>query len=256
MEDGNAVAAAAHGCRVADIRAEASAPSWTDREASCRRVTAARNARRARAWAAENPGNVAIRNEAAGVLTSLTADALRGDGPVLDLGCGTGWWLERLAAGGVAPERLYGIDASAERVAAARARAPGATVVCGDARALRWEDDTFAVVYLLLVLSSLEDGPAVRAVLAEARRVLRPGGAIAIWEPRVPTPWNPRRRWIRGRELEAVLGSEVESRPVTLLPAVARRLGRATGVLYPLLARVAALRTHRVSAWRTTGTVR
>lgn len=214
-------------------------------------MTAGRNARRARAWAAENPGNVAIRDEAAGVLTSLTADALRGDGPVLDLGCGTGWWLERLAAGGVAPERLYGIDASAERVAAARARAPGATVVCGDARALRWEDDTFAVVYVLLVLSSLEDGPAVRAVLAEARRVLRPGGAIAIWEPRVPTPWNPRTRWIRRGELRAALGREAESRTVTLLPPLARRLGRRSRRLYSALAGARLLSTHRLIMWRT-----
>jgi glycosyltransferase involved in cell wall biosynthesis len=115
---------------------------------------------------------------------------------------------------------------------------------------LPWEAGSFGVVYLLLVLSSLEDADSVRALLQEARRVVRPGGAIAVWEPRVPTPWNPRTRWIRRSELRAVLGRETESRAVTLLPPLARRLGSSTGTLYPVLSAVDVSSTHRVSVYR------
>jgi malonyl-CoA O-methyltransferase len=209
-----------------------------------------RAARRARAWSAVNPGNVAIRSEISGALLGLCAPELAGDGRLLDVGCGTGWWLSALAGSGVDPGRLFGLDASAERVAAAAARAPGASVVCGDARALPWEDGTFAAVFLLLVLSSLGSADAVRAALREVRRVVRPGGAVAVWEPRVPTPWNRSTRWIRRGALRGALGHESAARTVTVLPPLARRVG---GGRYPALARVGALRTHRVAVWRTVG---
>jgi ubiquinone/menaquinone biosynthesis C-methylase UbiE len=193
---------------------------------------------------------VALREEVERALVAGTAGELAGDGPLLDLGCGTGWWLEALAARGIEPARLHGIDLAEERVVAARARVPGATVCAGDARQLPREDGTFAAVYLLLVLSSLESDAAVADALREARRVVRPGGAIAVWEPRVPTPWNPRTRWIRAAELQAGLGPETESRTLTLLPPLARRLGAATERLYPMLGAGGLLRTHRLWVWR------
>ena len=205
---------------------------------------------RRRRWSATNPGNVAMRGEVERALLHATAAELTGSRAILDLGCGTGWWLERLARHGVAVERLHGLDRAPERVAAAHARVPGADVREGDARRLPWNDGTFGVIYLLLVLSSLESAAAVRATLAEARRVLRPDGVVAVWEPRVPTPWNRRTRWIRRAALRAALGREAESRALTLLPPLARRLGSRTVRLYPALTRRGLLCTHRLWIWR------
>src|SRR4051812_3727402 len=100
-----------------------------------------------RAWAASNRGNQAIRRELARTALELAGD-VRGD--VLDVGCGTGWWLERLQGTGAA---LFGLEALEQRVEAARARVPGATVVHGDAAALPWEDGRFGLVTLFTVLS-------------------------------------------------------------------------------------------------------
>jgi ubiquinone/menaquinone biosynthesis C-methylase UbiE len=165
---------------------------------------------------------------------------------VLDIGCGSGWWLERLAEHGFSEHELSGIDASPSRVGAARLRVPEADVRVGDARSLPYETASIGLVLLMLVLSSLPDATSVENTLREARRVTAPEGVIVIWEPRVPNPFNAQTRLIRLRTLQRELGSELTVRTITVFPQLARRLGRRTEALYPLLARVPPLRTHRL----------
>jgi ubiquinone/menaquinone biosynthesis C-methylase UbiE len=201
---------------------------------------------RARRWAAGNPGNRAIRAEAAATLTELVPEALRPGYRVLDAGCGTGWWLRELAARRGGAQGLHGIDRDPERAAAVDV--PGADVRHGDLRSLPWPDAQFDAVFLLTVLSSLGDRAAVAAAARELRRVLAPGGAVAVWEPRVPTP-NRATRLIRPAELAPAFGDPVATRSVTVLPPLARRVGPRT---YRRLARVAVLRTHAVAVYRPT----
>ncbi len=215
---------------------------WVERE-RMRRVYAdyRRDSRRRRAWSATNTGNVAMREEVLRALLELVPGPLAGGGLVLDAGCGTGWWLARLAREGVAAERLMGVDLLADRVGAARERVPGARVVEGDVRSLPAAAGSCSLVLLLTVLSAMGSPDDVRLALGEARRVLARGGATVIWEPRVPTP-NPHTRLVGLGELRAVLGGEMTVRAVTLAPPLARRAGR----LYRPLARIPLLRTHRL----------
>jgi SAM-dependent methyltransferase len=198
--------------------------------------------RRRRAWSAENAGNAAIREEVLRTLLELAPDALTGEGAVLDAGCGTGWWLGRLAREGVAPSRLVGVDLLAERAQAAGALVPGARLVTGDVRNLPLPAGACALVMFFTVLSAMGSREDVRTALGEARRVLARGGAIAVWEPRVWTP-NSHTRLISLGELRAVLGGDLRVRTLTLLPPLARRV---EGRLYRPLARIPALRTHRL----------
>jgi SAM-dependent methyltransferase len=99
---------------------------------------------------------------------------LRG-GRVLDLGCGTGRFAAALAERGLA--RVWGVDVSPEMIAVARARLPrsvGLKVARAEALpfSARWFDAAvgWLVVHLL-------DRPTA---FAEARRVLRPGGRLAV----------------------------------------------------------------------------
>jgi SAM-dependent methyltransferase len=197
--------------------------------------------RKRRAWSAQNRGNAAMREEVLRMLLELVPGALAGGGLVLDAGCGTGWWLARLSREGVAAERLMGVELLADRVRAARERAPGARVLEGDVRRLPAPAGGCSLVLLFTVLSAMGSAGDVRVALGEARRVLTRGGAIAIWEPRVPSA-NPHTRLIGLQELRAGLGAELTVRSVTLAPALARRAGR----LYGPLARIAPLRTHRL----------
>jgi ubiquinone/menaquinone biosynthesis C-methylase UbiE len=100
---------------------------------------------------------------------------------LLDAGCGPGSITLGLAEA-VAPGEAAGIDASAERVAAASALAAerGVTNVrfeVADVCALPYSDASFDAAFVHAVLQHL---PEPLAALVELRRVLRPGGVIGV----------------------------------------------------------------------------
>jgi len=197
--------------------------------------------RRRRAWDSGNDGNAAIREELMQAMLELVPDTIRGDGVLMDAGCGTGWWLERLLSEGVAPERLLGVELLSERARAAGARMSGVRIEHADVRRLPLPDSSCALVTFFTVLSSMGSAADVSAALLEALRVLTPGGVVAVWEPRWLTP-NRDTRLVRLGELRAALGAGLTVRTLTLAPPLARRAGR----LYGPLARVGSLRSHRL----------
>lgn len=121
----------------------------------------------------------ALELPAAAVERALLALLPQQLGRLLDIGTGTGQMLEllapRISAG-------LGVDASRAMLALARARLsrPGLThcaVRLGDMYRLPMADGSFDHVVLQMVLHYAED-PA--AALAEAVRVLRPGGTLVV----------------------------------------------------------------------------
>jgi len=102
---------------------------------------------------------------------------------ILEVGAGTGTAAFALAAL-VAPDgRVVGVDRSEAMVAEAlrrRGDRDGCEFVVGDATCLSFEDRSFDGYRAERVYEHIEE-PA--AALAEARRVLRPGGRIVITEP-------------------------------------------------------------------------
>src|SRR5262249_31061368 len=175
-------------------------------------------------------------------------------GDVLDIGCGTGWWLRALENHGVPSGRLHGVDPLGDRLAAAAQRGPGADLREAGARGLPYPNGRFRVVILFTVLSSLATSEDVLTALSEARRVLASGGILLCYEPRIPNPLNRSTRLVRRRDLDQALGAGWESIPLTVLPPISRRLGRRTGRVYPRLARTRALLTHRLVSSRAAGT--
>ena len=105
---------------------------------------------------------------------------LREGDDIIDIGCGPGNITVDLARL-VAPGRALGIDASADVIDRARADAPtelaNLAFETGDTYSLGFPDDSFDVVHAHQVLQHLTD--PVRA-LREMRRVLRPGGLLAV----------------------------------------------------------------------------
>ncbi|MER6764190.1 MULTISPECIES: class I SAM-dependent methyltransferase [Amycolatopsis] len=93
---------------------------------------------------------------------------------ILDVGGATGAHARWLAADG---HSVHAVDPVAGHVAEA-AEIEGVTAEVGDARALTWPDNSADVVLLMGPLYHLTE-PGDRAqALAEARRVLRPGGMV------------------------------------------------------------------------------
>lgn len=180
----------------------------------------------------------------------LASSELAAHGDILDAGCGNGWWLRSLVEAGVDPKRLYGIDIQPERVTGAREAVPRAQIAVGDARNLRFPDASFAVVLQLTLLSSLGSHKAIRESLGEGMRVLAPGGVLLIYEPRVPNPLNRHTLLIQDSDLDAAGVTPREELSLTVVPALARRLGKRTPDRYERLSRLRFLRTHRLIAYR------
>ncbi len=123
------------------------------------------------------------------------------EGPVLEVGCGTGGFVAAAAQAGreivgadiaarwlvVARKRLESItcgsgDRNGHRETAGRRSSPRLIAAC--AEGLPFADSSFAVVVADSLLEHVAD-PAV--ALAEMLRVLRPGGSLVLW--------FPNRRW-------------------------------------------------------------
>jgi hypothetical protein len=102
-------------------------------------------------------------------------------------------------------------------------------------------------VAAITLFSSLPTTDLEMSVAREVARVVRPGGAVIWYDLRYQSPWN---RAVHALDEERISrlfpGWKRGLRPFSLLPPLARRLGRATPVLYPILHAVPALRSHLI----------
>jgi SAM-dependent methyltransferase len=146
------------------------------------------------------------------VLERLDAWGLAGTGRrVLELGCGIGRFL--------APTGAIGLDISPAMLAEARRRLPAAVLVQGSGREIPFADASLDAILAVDSFPYIVQAGLAAALLAEAARVLRPGGELVI--------------------LNYAYGSEAE------LPALAAANGFAI-----LLAGARPFRRWDASAWR------
>jgi SAM-dependent methyltransferase len=130
----------------------------------------------------------------------VDAAGIRAGTKVLDVATGPGYVAERAAGRGA---EVIGIDIAEGMVELARRRRPELEFRCGDAEALPFEDATFDAVLGGFVIAHVLDPE--RAV-AEAVRVLRPGGSVAfsLWD-------RPERNRMNGVFSDAVTDAGLDS---------------------------------------------
>ena len=138
-------------------------------------------------------------------LRRRVAAAVERDGlyPWLDVCCGTGSQLR-----GHAPDLVVcGLDKNLGMVRYAAARAPGLPFVCGDAGHLPFKDSSFRAVSVSFGLHD-KSSDLRRAMMAEARRVLAPGGRFIAVD--FENPWSARSRAgaLAVRAVERLAGGE------------------------------------------------
>ena len=145
----------------------------------------------------------------------------------LDLGCGDGRLTALIEAGD-----LTAADVSAVALGRARERLPEARFAQLEPDApLPFADGAFELVVCVETLEHVRD---VQLFLSEIRRVLEPGGRLALTTPahvpflRVPDPLSPHIRFFTRRSLERLLGElgfdvrSLERRAGTLLLCAGR----------------------------------
>ncbi len=164
-------------------------------------------------------------------LRVLRALDVSGCGDLVEVGCGPGAFTRRLAE--AMPDlRVAGLDASMELLDRGCAGPDRYPAIGGDARALPLRDHSVGGVLMRYVLQHVS---APEAVLGEARRILRPGGALyvvevdsALWG--LAEPHDPRLFAVQQRVAMAQRGAGADRTIARRLP---RMLGEAgfTGVV-------------------------
>jgi SAM-dependent methyltransferase len=126
----------------------------------------------------------------------------------LDVGCGVGL-VDRHVSSSF---DLHGVDVSPAMVERARAANPDVEYAVSEPRRLPYEDARFDLAFAVCVLHHVERADRLPLV-EEMRRVVRPGGLVAVFEH---NPWNPlTRRVVRScsfdEDVELLRRGELES---------------------------------------------
>jgi SAM-dependent methyltransferase len=199
-------------------------------------------------WNPLNKGNRLIDTDRWQTLWSLLAQhgylPLR-NYRILDVGCGSGKVIATLIQAGADAHKCVGVDLIPERVQEARIAHPAVQFICANAEHLEFSDGTFDLALASTVFSSILNRPD--KVAREIVRVLRPGGALLWYDFRYSNPRNPHVRGMPKHSVRELFPRfQVHLRTTTLLPPLARHLGRWTERLYPVFSSMPLLRTHYV----------
>lgn len=134
----------------------------------------------------------------------------------LDDGCGTGETTAHFAG---RFGRLVGVDYSTGMLARAAERSPGALWAACASEALSFTSASFDAVALFNMIHHIDDEGKLLQTLSETRRIMRPGGTLAIYDM---NPFNPlTRRVVETNEIDAAVHLDGWKRrllPTTFFP--------------------------------------
>lgn len=166
---------------------------------------------------------------------------------ILDVGCGDGNMLRQLAEWGAAPALLHGIELRPEAVQKSTIlNPPGINIVLGSAVNIPYPDESFDIVFLNTVMSSIKLLEMRIKIAAEITRVLRSSGCIVWYDFIFNNPANKDVQGIRKKDIQTMFPIfALHTHKITLAPFIARRIpNRLIDILYPLLSLLPFMKTH------------
>jgi ubiquinone/menaquinone biosynthesis C-methylase UbiE len=171
---------------------------------------------------------------------------------ILEIGCGSGYWLRQLIQWGARPENLTGVDLLAERVAEAMKLCPPQVKIHqANAASLRFADGTFDLVFQATVFTSIFSSDIKGQIAAEMMRVSKRDGLILWYDFRVNNPWNADVQGVKRREIQKLFPHcDITLHRVTLAPPLVRRLAPYSWVGCYLLEKIPWLCTHYLGVIR------
>ena len=201
-------------------------------------------------WSTDNPGNREILAERDRLIAGQIIHLFKRLGHkvnFLEMGCGSGVLLENMLrlTGREIFAQVIGVDLDIQRLLEAGQRLAGIQLICCDAAVPPLRAADFHVVLLATVFSSVLDEQKQRALATAAQTLIRANGIILVYDFRYPSPRNPYVRPVLRKQLQTWFpGMVMNYRSLTLLPPLARRLGKQASRWYPLLVRLPVLRSH------------
>lgn len=188
-----------------------------------------------------------VERELLRLLSKSGIDSLSGK-TILDIGCGSGSWIQEFIKLGAAPENLAGIDLLDWRIDAAKHICPvNVRLECSSAQKLEFSDQSFDLVTQFVVFSSILDSNIRQQVASEMFRVLKDDGII-IWYDFFMN--NPRSKDVKGihkHEIRQLFpGCKVELRRITLAPPLVRLLAPYSWSLCYVLEKLKLFDTHYI----------
>ena len=105
---------------------------------------------------------------------------------LLEVGCGTGLWLQRVAD----RYEVVGVDISADMLAVARERLPGVELVCADMRDMDLGRRFDVVACMFSSIGYMETAADLAAAYAAFARHLGPGGVLIVEPWFTPEAWR------------------------------------------------------------------
>lgn len=225
-------------------------PSLEVENARVRSVYARRDARRdAALYSHFNPANLfRIQECERRMLGLLASHGLSNLAPlrILEVGCGSGFWIRQLILWGAKPENISGVDLLPARIAEARRLCPSGVVLeCHNAQQLGFSEGSFDLVIASTVFSSILDSALRAEVAGEILRVLRPSGAILWYDFFRDNPSNHDVKGVRKEEIKGLFpGCRLHAQRATLAPPLARRLAGFSWNVCRALNAMSILNTH------------
>src|SRR5215471_18085103 len=223
-------------------------------EARIRTVYAKRQRNDARySWF--SPGHLFINQERERCLLALLRRygfAFLDTYKILEIGCGTGYWLREFIKWGARPENIAGVDLLSERVAEAKKLCPETVQIqCESAADLTFPSDTFDLVLQSTVFTSVLDASMKQQMASEMLRVVKGDGLILWYDYYVNNPWNTDVRGVKRQEISQLFpGCFIKLQRITLAPPLVRLLAPYSWLACSLLGKVPWLCTHYLGVVR------
>lgn len=163
----------------------------------------------------------------------------------LDLGSGELTLFEDISALGFDPSRSIASDLLLWRLRRGADQNRAQNIVNASARQLPFSDNSFDLVSQFTMMTSILDSQLKKEIAGDMLRVVRPGGYLLWYDFRVNNPGNKNTRAIGQAELRDLFDQqEINIKPITLLPPLARKVGLISERMLKFLHIFPMLRTH------------